>query len=44
MFVNKVLRTVFGPERGEVSGGKRRLHNEELRNLVASPNIIRVTK
>jgi hypothetical protein len=25
-----------------VSGGWRRLHNEELRNLYASPNIVRV--
>jgi hypothetical protein len=28
----------------EVKGGWRRLHNEELHNLFASPSIIRVTK
>jgi hypothetical protein len=39
-----VLRRLFGPKREEVVGGWRRLLNEELRNLYASPNIIRVIK
>jgi hypothetical protein len=43
-FENRVLRGVFGPDRKEVAGGWRRLHNEELRNLYASPSIIRVTE
>jgi hypothetical protein len=43
MFENRVLR-IFGPKREEVAGGWRRLHNEELRNLYASPNIIREIK
>jgi len=30
--------------RGRKGGGWRRLHNEELRNLYASPNTIRVIK
>jgi hypothetical protein len=32
-----VLR-IFGPKRDEVTGGWRKLHNEELRNLYSSPN------
>jgi hypothetical protein len=35
-----VLRRIFGPEREEVAGCSRRLHNEDLRNLCTSPNII----
>jgi hypothetical protein len=35
---------IFGPKREEVAGGWRRLHNEELLNLCASPNTIRVMK
>jgi hypothetical protein len=35
---------MFGPEREDVAGGWRRLHNEEFYNLYASPNISRVIK
>jgi hypothetical protein len=38
------VRRIFVPKRKEVAGGWRRLHNEELHNLYASPNIIRVMK
>jgi hypothetical protein len=38
-----MLRGIFGPKRVEVVGGWRRLHNE-LHNLYASSNIIRVIK
>jgi hypothetical protein len=41
---NRVLRRIFGLKREEVEGGWRRLHNEELHNLYATPNIIRVIK
>jgi hypothetical protein len=41
---NKALRRIFGPMREEVPNGSRRLHNEELHNLYASPNIIKVIK
>jgi hypothetical protein len=44
VFENRVLRVVFGPKRGEVTGEWRRLHNEELNDLYSSPNIIRVIK
>jgi hypothetical protein len=44
MLENRVLRRVFRPKREEVAGEWRRLHNEELHNLYASPNIIRVSK
>jgi hypothetical protein len=41
LFENRVLR-IFGFKREEVVWGCRTLHNEELRNLYASSNIIRV--
>jgi len=34
----------LGPRREEVAGGWRRLYNEELHNLYASLNIIKVVK
>jgi hypothetical protein len=37
-----VLRKIFGPKRGEVAGGWRRLLNEELHNLYTSPNLVRM--
>jgi hypothetical protein len=44
VFENKVLRRIFGPRRDEVTGGWRKLHNEELRDLYSSPSIIRIIK
>jgi hypothetical protein len=41
-FENKVLRWIFGPKRDEVTGGWRKLHNEELRDLYSPPSIIRM--
>jgi hypothetical protein len=38
VFENRVLRGIFGPKRGEVTGDWRKLHNEELHNLNSSPN------
>jgi hypothetical protein len=41
----RVLRKIlFGTKREEVAEGWRRLHDEELHKLYASPNIIRVIK
>jgi len=37
----KVLRRIFGPTREDCVGGWKRLHNDELLNLYALPNIIR---
>jgi hypothetical protein len=39
-----VLRRIFGPKRDEVTGGWRKLHNEELYNLYSSPSIIRMIR
>jgi hypothetical protein len=39
-----VIRRIFGPKRDEVTGGWRKLHNEELHNLYSSPSIIRTIK
>jgi hypothetical protein len=44
VFEYRVLREIFGPKREELTGSGRRLHNEELHNLCASTNIIRVIK
>jgi hypothetical protein len=44
VFEKRMLGRIFGPKREEVAGGWRRLHNEELPNLYASPHIIRVIK
>ena len=44
MFENMVLRRIFGPRSDEVTGERRRLHNEELNDLYSSPNIVRVIK
>jgi len=41
---NRVLRSVFGPKRDEVTGERRKLHNEELSDQYCSPNIIWVIK
>jgi hypothetical protein len=40
----RVLRRIFRPERDEVTGGWRKLHNEELHNLYSSPSIIIMIK
>jgi hypothetical protein len=44
VFENRVLRRIFGPKKIEVTGGCRKLNNEELHNLYCSPSIIRMIK
>jgi hypothetical protein len=44
VFEHRVLRRIFGPKRDEVTGGWRKLHNEELHDLYSSPSIVRVIK
>jgi hypothetical protein len=44
LFENRVLRRIFGPKRGEVTGEWRKLHNEDLHDLYSSPIIIRIMK
>jgi hypothetical protein len=44
MFEKRVMRIIFGPKREEVVEDLKRRHNEELHNLYASPNVIRVIK
>jgi hypothetical protein len=44
VFENRVLRRTFRRKRGGVTGGWRKLHNEELHNLYSSPSIIRIIK
>jgi hypothetical protein len=42
MFENGVLRWIFGYQMGGVTGGWRKLHNEELRDLYSSLSVIRI--
>jgi hypothetical protein len=44
VFENKVLRRIFVSKRDEVTGGWRKLHNEEFHDLYFSPSIIRLIK
>jgi hypothetical protein len=44
LFEKRVLRSIFGPKRDEVTREWRKLHNEELNDLYSSPNIVRVIK
>jgi hypothetical protein len=43
-FENTVLREIFGPKRGEVTGEWRRLHNEELYDFLLLEGIVRIMK
>jgi hypothetical protein len=40
VFVNRVLRRIFGPKRDEVKGQWRKLHNEKLHNLFSCQTLL----
>jgi len=44
VFENRVLRRVFGSKMDEVTGERRKLHNDELSDLYSLPNIVLVVK
>jgi hypothetical protein len=44
VFEKRVLREIFGPNRNEVTGQRRKLNNGEIHNLYSSPEIIRQIK
>jgi hypothetical protein len=44
VFENSVLRRIFEPKTDEVTGERRKLHNEKFHCLYSSPSIIRQIK
>jgi hypothetical protein len=44
VFENRMLRRIFGQKGDEVTGDWRKLHNEELHRLYASPSTGRTKK
>jgi hypothetical protein len=44
VFENRVLRRIFGPKRGAVTGEWRKLRNEEVNDIYSSPNVVWVIK
>jgi hypothetical protein len=44
VFENRVLGRISGPKKDEVTGDRRKLHNQELYKFYSSSNIIRMIK
>jgi hypothetical protein len=44
MYLRTGFLRIFGSKRDEVTGGWRKLHNDELHSFYSSPNIIRMIK
>jgi hypothetical protein len=44
VFEKRMLRRIFGAKRDEVTGGWRKLHNEELHIFYSLPSVIRIRK
>jgi hypothetical protein len=42
VFVNRMLKRIFGQKRDGVTGGWRKLHDEELHDLHSSPSLTRM--
>jgi hypothetical protein len=42
LFENTSQKRIFRPKKDEVTGGREKLHNEELHNLYPYPSIIRM--
>ena len=44
IFEGRVLRRIFGPRWDEVTGERRKVHNEEFNDFYCPPNIVRLIK
>jgi hypothetical protein len=44
VFDNRILSRIFVPKRDGVTGGSRKLYNEEFHDLYSSPSKIRIMK
>jgi hypothetical protein len=44
VFQNRAFSRIFGSKMDEVTGGWRKLHNDELHNLYSSPSIVTIIK
>ena len=44
VFVNRAMRRIFGSKRNEVTGERRKLHNEEIYDLHSLAFIVEVIK
>jgi hypothetical protein len=42
VFENRVLRGIFRVERDEILGGWRKLHNDELHDVISTLHVIRM--
>jgi len=42
VFENEVMKKIYGPTTGEITRDLKKMHNEELRKLCFTPNIVRL--
>jgi hypothetical protein len=43
-FENRMLNKIFGQKMDEVTGGRRKVHDEGRQNFYSSPSVIRLNK